>query len=162
MTTAELLRERIARRAAVIARSGRDERTDSIKSTRASASEPDSFVPAEVLAATGVLSRQEVDALSFGAVQCDDTGRVLLYNRAQAAFANLESSRVEGRNFFTQVAPCSNNVLFHGEFKRGVASNCLNKTFAYVFTYRMKPTPVQIHLYRDPTSRTNWIFIRPL
>ena len=31
----------------------------------------------------------------------------------------------------------------------------------YVFTYKMKPTNVMIHLYHDPSSKTNWIFVKP-
>ena len=57
-------------------------------------------------------------------------------------------SAAEGRNFFTQVAPCTNNRLMFGKFKDGVSKGELDSEFNYTITYKMKPTNVQIRLYR--------------
>ena len=65
----------------------------------------------------------------------------------------------EGKNFFTQVAPCTNNGLFFGTFKKGVAANNLNVSFPYTFTFKMRPTNVKIHMFRDPNSRKNFVFV---
>jgi len=118
------------------------------------------FVPDDVLAAAGTLTRDDIEQLPFGAIKCDDAGRVLLYNTAQAQLANMAVSAVEGKNFFTQVALCCNNPLFYGAFKRGVAADALNTSFPYTFTYKMKPTNVIVHLFRDATTKANWIFIK--
>ncbi|MDX2116339.1 MAG: photoactive yellow protein [Planctomycetota bacterium] len=141
MSTATMLRDRIAGR------------------TPSPAAAPSSFVPPEVFGACGSLTRADVDSFDFGAVKVDDAGKILLYNRCQSELAGVAPATAEGKNFFTQVAPCSNNGLFFGAFKRGVAAGSLNTTFPYTFTYKMKPTNVQIHLYRDNASKTNWIFI---
>jgi photoactive yellow protein len=63
-----------------------------------------------------------------------------------------------GKNFFTQVAPCTNNRLFFGRFKDGVSAGELDTEFNYTFTYKMKPTNVVIRLLRDGSS-TNWVFV---
>lgn len=117
------------------------------------------FVPAEVFAGLSSLDRARADSMPFGIVQVDDGGRILLYNRYESDLAGIAPTSAEGRNFFTQVAPCTNNGLFFGTFKKGVAAGQLNVTFPYTFTYRMKPTNVRVHLYRDGASSTNWIFV---
>lgn len=119
-----------------------------------------SFVPANILQSAASISRQEADACDFGIVKVDDTGVIQLYNRYEADLAGVAPSEAEGKNFFTQIAPCSNNSLFFGTFKKGVAAGNLNVTFPYTFTYKMKPTNVNIHLYRCSASNTNWIFVK--
>jgi photoactive yellow protein len=49
-------------------------------------------------------------------------------------------------NFFTDVAPCTNNYLVAGRFDEPGA---LDERLDYVFTFRMKPTPVRLRLMRD-------------
>jgi photoactive yellow protein len=125
----------------------------------AAAPASNTFVPAELFNLLGNLSRGDADACDFGVVKVDDAGKIELYNRYEADLAGLEPSQVEGRNFFTQVAPCTNNGLCFGTFKKGVAAGQLNVVFPYTFTYKLKPTNVMIHLYRDQNSKTNWVFV---
>lgn len=108
----------------------------------------------------GYLSRDQADAANFGIVKVDDQGQILLYNRYESELAGVPVASAEGKNFFTQVAICTNNRLFFGKFKDGVASGHLDVSFNYVFTYKMKPTNVIIQLYRDQASSTNWIFVK--
>ncbi|MFN4243843.1 MAG: PAS domain-containing protein [Tepidisphaerales bacterium] len=118
------------------------------------------FVPPEVLSRVGLMSRTQADACDFGVVKVDDSGKILLYNRYEAELAGITPSTAEGRNFFTEVAPCTNNALFFGQFKKGIASGNLNLMFPYTFTYKMKPTNVKVHMFRDPDSKTNWVFVK--
>lgn len=117
------------------------------------------FVPAELFGLLGNLSRSDADSCDFGVVKVDDSGVIKLYNRYESELAGVAPSTAEGKNFFTQVAPCTNNGLFFGSFKKGVASGSLNVTFPYTFTFKMRPTNVKIHLYRDQASKTNWVFV---
>ena len=119
-----------------------------------------SFVPATFLdrIAAGV-SRDVADAQPFGVVQVDDDGTIRLYNRWESTLAGVERAAAEGRNFFTQVAPCTNNRLVFGKFKDGVRDARLDTEFAYTFTYKMKPTNVAIRLYRHGATGTNWVFV---
>ncbi len=108
----------------------------------------------------GYISRDQADGANFGIVKVDDHGQILLYNRYESELAGVTVATAEGKNFFTQVAICTNNRLFYGKFKDGVASGHLDVSFNYVFTYKMKPTNVIIQLYRDQASSTNWIFVK--
>jgi photoactive yellow protein len=71
----------------------------------------------------------------------------------------MDPDDVMGRNFFTQVAPCTNNRLFRGRFKKGVRRGELDETFTYTYTYKMRPTLVDVHLYRDEAGN-NWITVQ--
>jgi photoactive yellow protein len=118
-----------------------------------------SFVPPQFLAQLHAVDRPLADAQPFGIVQVDDTGVIRLYNRWESEMAGVPVSAAEGRNFFTQVAPCTNNRLVYGRFRDGVAKGELDEEFNYTFTYKMKPTNVQIRLVRHVPSRTNWVFV---
>lgn len=117
-----------------------------------------SFVPDDVLRRLGSLSQQEADELPFGVIRVDDLGVVEIYNRNQSERGGVSVTSVVGKNFFTQVAPCCNNNLVYGRFKKGVARDELDTVFPYTFTYKMKPTAVQLRLYRCNASKTNWVF----
>ncbi|MDX2192224.1 MAG: hypothetical protein NW201_02650 [Gemmatimonadales bacterium] len=118
-----------------------------------------SFVPPTFLSQVPSLSRDAADAQPFGVVKVDDSGAIQLYNRWEAELAGIPASQAEGRNFFTQVAPCTNNRLVFGKFKDGVAKGELDAEFGYTFTYKMKPTNVTLRLYRHAPSGTNWVFV---
>jgi len=118
-----------------------------------------SFVPAEFIAQVPAIDRSNADAQPFGIVQVDDHGAIKLYNRFESEMAGVAVSAAEGRNFFTQVAPCTNNRLMFGKFKDGVAKGELDTEFNYTFTYKMKPTNVQIRMYRHTPSATNWVLV---
>ena len=108
----------------------------------------------------GKLSRQELDQLDFGVVKVDSTGKVLMYNKYESELAGVSPAVAEGKNFFTEVAPCTNNRLFLGKFKSGVAAKNLDSAFNYTFTYKMKPTNVVIHLLHTPSDNGNWILVK--
>ncbi|TAE21664.1 MAG: PAS domain-containing protein [Candidatus Kapaibacterium sp.] len=118
------------------------------------------FVPENILLSLSTLDRTKADAVDFGVVQVDETGIVQLYNKYESELAGIAPKDAEGKNFFTQVAPCTNNRLFFGRFKDGLASGNLNIALPYTFTYKMRPTNVQIHLYHDAASKTNWVFVK--
>jgi photoactive yellow protein len=118
-----------------------------------------SFVPQSFLEQLPAASRALADEQPFGVIQVTDDGIVRLYNRWESGLAGVAPTSAEGRNFFTQVAPCTNNRLVLGKFKDGVAKGALDAEFNYTFTYKMKPTNVAIRLYRHAASGTNWVFV---
>jgi len=133
---------------------------DRLASTAASrAPSNGTFVPDDVLASLGSFTRQDADACNFGVIRLDDTGKCLLFNKYQSEVTGVAPVTAEGRHWFTQTAPCTNNSLFYGNFKKGIAAGSLNMVMAYTFTYKMKPTNVKVHMYRDQTSNTNWVFM---
>ena len=117
-----------------------------------------SFVDSSTLTTLPALDQHQADALDFGVVKVDNDGNVLLYNKWESDMAGVPVASAMGKNFFTQVAPCTNNRLFFGRFKDGVSAGNLDTEFNYTFTYKMKPTNVVIRLLRDGSS-TNWVFV---
>jgi photoactive yellow protein len=104
-------------------------------------------------------SDEQLDNAPFGIIKVDDEGTVEFFNSYEAELSGMDPEEVEGRNFFTQVAPCTNNRLFRGRFKKGVRRDELDETFTYTYTYKMRPTLVDVHLYRDDAGN-NWITVQ--
>ncbi|MBC7690301.1 MAG: PAS domain-containing protein [Methylotenera sp.] len=131
------------------------------KAIASGAVEDHGLIPGAVFAQLGTLSQELADSAStVGIVEVDDSGVIKTYNQYEAELAGVEKKAVFGRNFFTDVAPCTNNRLFLGAFKQGVQTNSIDKKFNYTFTYKMKPTPVVIQIYRDTGSKRNFIFVQ--
>jgi photoactive yellow protein len=105
------------------------------------------------------LSRDALDALDFGVIEVDDDGVVQFFNRYESQMSGVAPETATGKNFFTEVAPCSNNRLFVGRFKKGLRRGELDERFTYTYTYKMSPTLVDVRLYRDEDDR-NWILVR--
>lgn len=117
-----------------------------------------SFAKPDVLAKLDTFSRADLDKLPFGAVKVSDAGVISEYNRYESQLAGVPVSAAIGKNFFTQLAPCTNNAVFYGNFKKGVAAKAYSLMFVYTFSYKMKPTPVRVHLHRTAKG-ANWILV---
>jgi photoactive yellow protein len=110
-----------------------------------------------------VLARMDgaaLDKLAFGAVELDAKGTVLRYNATEGAITGRDPKSVIGKNFFTEVAPCTNRAEFKGVFEAGVRSNSLNTLFEYTFDHKMRPTRVQVHMKRAITANSYWVFVK--
>ena len=108
------------------------------------------------------MSPTEVDQLAFGAVQLDARGNILRYNAAEASITGRDAKGVIGKNFFRDVAPCTNSPTFKGVFDKGVREGNLNTMFEYVFDYKMAPTKVKIHMKKAISDGSFWIFVKRL
>jgi photoactive yellow protein len=108
------------------------------------------------------MSDRDLDNLAFGAIQLDKDGVVLAYNAMEGEITGRDPQAVRGKNFFTEVAPCTQTPAFFGVFKRGVESGELNTLFDFVFDHEMQPTRVQVHMKRALQSNTYWIFVKRL
>jgi photoactive yellow protein len=106
------------------------------------------------------LGDKELDDLAFGAVQLDAEGKILAYNAAEGEITGRNPDEVKGKNFFTEVAPCTNTDEFYGMFKKGVADGNLNSLFEYVFDYQMTPTKVQVHMKKALQGDSYWVFVK--
>lgn len=118
------------------------------------------FGKADVANVLAKMGDAQLDKLAFGAVELDGSGRILKYNAVEGAITGRDPKSVVGKNFFTEVAPCTNRPEFKGVFDAGVRSNDLNTLFEYVFDHQMKPTKVKIHMKRAISGNTFWIFVK--
>ena len=110
-----------------------------------------------------VLSKMDdaqLNKLAFGAVELDASGKILKYNAVEGAITGRDPKAVIGKNFFTEVAPCTNRPEFKGVFDAGVRAKNLNTMFEYVFDHQMKPTKVKIHMKRAMSGDTYWMFVK--
>jgi photoactive yellow protein len=112
---------------------------------------------ANVLAKMG---DKEIDKLAFGAIKVDAEGKILQYNAAEGEITGRDPKEVIGKNFFTEVAPCTNRPEFYGKFKEGVSKGELNTLFEYVFDYKMKPTKVKVHMMKAMVGEGYFIFVK--
>ena len=90
--------------------------------------------------------RKQLDELPFGVIELDENGTVTAYNRAEAALAQTSVEKVLGRNFFTEVAPCTAVKEFEGRFRRFVHSDEKLESFTFTFSFRDGPVGVEIFM----------------
>jgi len=108
----------------------------------------------------GTLTQEDMDALSFGAVEVDRNGVILRYNRAEGEITGRNPRDTLGKNFFKEVAPCTDSVEFSGRFAAGVKDGNLNAMFEYTFDYEMRPTKVKVQLIKGSANNSFWIFVK--
>jgi photoactive yellow protein len=75
----------------------------------------------------------QLNKLAFGAVEVDGKGTILKYNAAEGAITGRDPKAVIGKNFFKEVAPCTNRPEFKGVFDAGVKEGKFSKLFEYIF-----------------------------
>ena len=105
-------------------------------------------------------SELELDQLPFGAIRLDREGIILSFNQAEVDLSGRRKENVLGRNFFTQVAPCTNVQEFAGKFREGVALGRLHTVFPYVFDDEMAPRHVWVTLFYSNETHTAWVLVR--
>ena len=98
------------------------------------------------------MSREELDRLPVGAIRLDRDGTILEYNAAEARLAQRDPADVIGRNFFTEVAPCTNVQEFAGRFREDVGSDRPTVAFPYVFRFPERDVTVMVLLHFEPDS----------
>ncbi|HUX49561.1 MAG TPA: photoactive yellow protein [Spirochaetia bacterium] len=108
------------------------------------------------------MTDKDLNELAFGAVQLDANGTILKYNAAEAGITGRKVENVLGKNFFSDIAPCTKRPEFYGKFQAGVAGGKLNELFEYVFDYQMKPTKVKVHMMKALTDDSYWVFVKRL
>jgi len=105
------------------------------------------------------LSPEELDELPFGVVKVDREGVVVAYNRSEARLARRRPEEVIGRNFFLEVAPCTNVKEFAERFRKGTVRGSFHETFPFVFTFPNRPVNVMVTIAYDAPAPHAWIFV---
>ncbi len=106
------------------------------------------------------MSAEELDSLPFGAIRLDKNGTILNFNMTESKLTGRDPKRVIGRNFFTEVAPCTNVQEFAGRFREGVGKGDLHIIFPYRFDFQMAPRDVTVTLFYSKQTGTAWVFVR--
>lgn len=105
------------------------------------------------------MDEDALDDLPFGAIRLSPEGTIERYNAVEASISGRRPEDVIGKNFFTEVAPCTNVREFAGRFREGVARGMLNAVFPYHFDFKMAPTDVWVRLFYSKTTGSAWVFV---
>ena len=101
----------------------------------------------------------DINLLPFGVVKMDLTGKILEYNMAEAELTGTDPRWAIGKNFFNEVATCTNTPAFYGKFVEGVTKGFLNAVFNYSFTHCETPIRVRVHMMTMPDSQGQKIVV---
>lgn len=101
------------------------------------------------------LSAAEIDSLPFGYIAMAPDGTIRKYNRYEADLARRDPQEVLGKNFFREVAPCTQVKEFEGRFQQFVNGEIAQATLAFdfEFTFRHGSQKVRIGLVRSPLEK---------
>lgn len=101
------------------------------------------------------ISPRELDGLPYGAILMDSAGRVVAYNDTESRMARLPVEAVLGRNFFTEVAPCTRVKEFEGRFRDLAAGEGREVvTFEFTFPFPFGAQKVSVMLTRGSAPGT--------
>jgi photoactive yellow protein len=112
-----------------------------------------------LLESVDAMTPAELDALPFGMIQLDAGGRILKYNAVESRLASLPQAQAVGKQFFTEVAPCTKVQAFYGRFREGVIRESLDVTFQFHFAFKQHPRDVTVRLFYSRRTRSVWVII---
>ena len=102
------------------------------------------------------MSDAEFDRLPYGVVEMDHAMTVRRYNATESCYSGLPPSRVLGRNFFREVAPCSDNRHVAGRYRQ----DSLDETLDYTFSLRMRPVPVKLRMLKPAEGELMYLLVQ--
>lgn len=118
-----------------------------------------SFESVDLLDRLETLTPREIDRLPFGVIAFDAEEKVTLYNTHESSLSGIDPKRVLGSDLFVEVAPCTNNYLVAERYRM---NQHLDEQLDYVFTLRMRPTPVRLRLLSQPDARYRYMVVARL
>jgi photoactive yellow protein len=115
--------------------------------------------PNAVLEAADAMTPEELDTLPYGMIQLDASGRILRYNAVESRLASLPQAQAVGKQFFTEIAPCTKVQAFYGRFREGVIREALDTSFQFHFAFKQQPRDVTVRLFYSRRTRSVWVMI---
>jgi photoactive yellow protein len=99
------------------------------------------------------MDRAALDAYPDGVITLAPDGSIVRYNKTEASLARRSAEETIGRNFFTDVAPCTAVKDFQGRFDAFVANKfAAVDRFDFVFRFAWGRQDVSITMLRKPES----------
>lgn len=93
------------------------------------------------------------DALPFGLLRLDESGRVIRYNLPESRISGRQPESVLGKHFFSEVAPCTRVKAFEGRFKELIAAGvAAREEFSFVFQFKTGSRLVHVVMVYLPSS----------
>lgn len=76
-----------------------------------------------------------LDRLPIGAIIVDDEGVIRRFNRYEEQLSGLSRDEVIGKSFFSDIAPCTNDIELGSVFREGIEDNNLDIDIEFTFPY---------------------------
>ena len=107
------------------------------------------------------MTREQLDALPYGAIRLSARGTIISYNATEGRLAGRSPQRVLGKNFFRDVAPCTDVREFRGRFAELIETGrSIFYEFDFQFTFD-PPARVRITLLRGSGDDGVWVLVEP-
>lgn len=114
------------------------------------------FDDCEILQYLEAASAEQMESLNFGVVRMNADATVTFYNAFESKLSGLDKKNVLGRRYFEEVAPCTNNYMISQRF---LDEPEMDVVLRYVFSFRMKPTPVRLRLLRSVAAKSMYLLV---
>lgn len=108
----------------------------------------------------GALTTEQLDELPFGVIAVDPRGRVVVYNAVEAQLAKRTPDQVIGKNFWKDVARCTNRPEFRGRVDALLEQESGTDEFTYAFAFPWGTRHVRIRASRAGERR--WLFLETI
>jgi tyrosine ammonia-lyase len=105
------------------------------------------------------IPRKGRDRMRFGIIELDYKGIVIAYNMGEAKITGRNAADMIGKNFFSEIAPCTQTPEFFGRFKAGVKKGELNARFDYFFDFQMDPVAVRVTMMTSTIDGENRVLL---
>jgi photoactive yellow protein len=127
------------------------------------------FQGTDISAVIDRLPSEERNRLPFGVVKLNPAGTILEYNMAEGEISGVHPKDVIGKNFFLDVAVCTQRPEFYGKFRDAMDNNkVLNLIFDYEFQNALyaavhEPIKVRVHMfssYEIGGKKIVWLMVK--
>lgn len=87
-----------------------------------------------------------IDELPIGVIVVDDEGIVRRFNRYEEQLSGLSREEAIGKSFFSEVAPCTDDIELREKFKRGIEQGNLDLELEFSFPYPYNRVARDVHI----------------
>lgn len=100
-------------------------------------------------------TNDQLDDLPFGVVRMSRDGKVVAYCKSESHITGIEPDYAIGKFYFTQIAPCANNMMVAAKY----AKPNLDEELDYILTYVCEPVKVRLRLLKSPKSQYQYFVV---
>lgn len=102
-----------------------------------------------------------IDALPYGVIRLDRTGKVVLYSRVEAQQSGFGDRQAIGHGFFTELAPCMASPEFLSRLERAQRGGALDIAFVHVGDFDDADRELRVRVI-SASDEGSWVFVQRL